>query len=83
MPSKPLLRKTRDVWYVFLFRLLKDHLLIDRSIGSHDNHHKEGESFGKKHGIFILVVISLLLLVREGFVMVIINNKAKQNDESF
>ncbi|TFK35428.1 hypothetical protein BDQ12DRAFT_655543 [Crucibulum laeve] len=44
----------------------------------HDN-----ESFGMKNGIFILVAISLLLLIREAFSVATIGNLAKQNNEHF
>ncbi|KAJ3502772.1 hypothetical protein NLJ89_g8734 [Agrocybe chaxingu] len=41
------------------------------------------KSFGARHGIFILVLISFLLLIREVFVAATIDDHVKQNNEHF
>ncbi|KAF8892350.1 hypothetical protein CPB84DRAFT_1748770 [Gymnopilus junonius] len=46
-----------------------------------DENEKRTHTFGDKHAMLILLVISLLLLVREVFTTVTVNNAAKQNNE--
>ncbi|CAA7266695.1 unnamed protein product [Cyclocybe aegerita] len=41
------------------------------------------KSFGTRHGIFILVLISLLLLIREVFAAATVDDHVKQNNEHF
>ncbi|KAF7353407.1 hypothetical protein MSAN_01529700 [Mycena sanguinolenta] len=38
-------------------------------------------SWGDQHGRYLLLIISILMLVREGFLTATINNSTKQNDE--
>jgi hypothetical protein len=47
-----------------------------------EGNYKEHGSIGEKHGQHILLLISLLLVVREVYIVVTINNSAKQRDET-
>jgi len=59
-------------------------LMLARMEHSGATHFKQGnETFGKQHGIFILVCISLLLIVREAFSAATLANPSKQNNELF
>lgn len=44
---------------------------------------KDNESFGMKHGVYILLVVAVLLLVREAFSMATVNDLLKQTNEHF
>ena len=47
-----------------------------------ERYKRTNDSFGTKHGIFILVVISLLLLIREAFTTATMTNVNRQNNEN-
>ncbi|KDR82182.1 hypothetical protein GALMADRAFT_58965 [Galerina marginata CBS 339.88] len=48
------------------------------------NQYKQGnQTFGRQHGIIILMFISLLLLIREAFSAATLNNTSKANNEHF
>jgi len=44
---------------------------------------KDNESFGMKNGVYILLAVSMLLLVREAFSMATVNDLLKQTNEHF
>jgi hypothetical protein len=59
-------------------------LLLAKMDMSGGHQYKEGnETFGRKHGIIILVFISLLLLIREGFSASTLPDPARLNNEHF
>jgi hypothetical protein len=51
------------------------------SVGGGYNQSKE--AFGAKYGIYLLLLISVLLLIREAFATATMNNLSKQNNEHF
>jgi hypothetical protein len=64
-----------------ILQALQTLILVRVEISEKDTYKRSNESFGAKHAMPILLLVSLLLLVREAFATATINNLAKQNTE--
>ncbi|KAJ6612704.1 hypothetical protein B0H10DRAFT_2222894 [Mycena sp. CBHHK59/15] len=77
------LRKISTIIFLVLTVLQAYQTMIlvrsERSVGFKNGN----DSWGAQHGGYILYIISLLLLVREAFLIATIGNQTRQNDEAF
>ncbi|KAF8955120.1 hypothetical protein BDZ97DRAFT_1675192 [Flammula alnicola] len=58
-------------------------VLTRMEIEGHGKERRDNESFGTRHAMSILLLVSVLLLVREVFVTATVDNTFKQNNEHF
>jgi hypothetical protein len=65
------------------FSRFKHLLALTFTTSETSQYKKENESFGMRNGVYILLVVSALLLVREAFSMATVNDLLKQTNEHF
>ncbi|KAF7329599.1 hypothetical protein MKEN_00222900 [Mycena kentingensis (nom. inval.)] len=82
------LRKASTILFIVLTAIQAlQTALAFRDSRAQGYHHRHGASaagaFGNRHGTYLLVLISLLLIIREVFLVAVINDASRQNNEAF
>ncbi|KAF8963766.1 hypothetical protein BDZ97DRAFT_975361 [Flammula alnicola] len=83
--SNQALHKASTIIFLLLtiLQAFQTTILTRMEIEGHGKERRDNESFGERHAMSILLLVSVLLLVREVFVTATVNNTFKQNNEHF